>query len=92
VLFEKFVEQHGVHLVVAHAAESDRRFEFHKRSQLFVRVHNVTLSVPAMRVSNADCSSLTINGSDITQAATAFLEIVGDDLPIFHRPVYLTDY
>ena len=28
------------------------RFQFHKRSQLFSRVHNVTLSVAAMRVSN----------------------------------------
>jgi hypothetical protein len=28
----------------------NRRFQFHKCSQLFVRVHNETLSVVAMRV------------------------------------------
>jgi hypothetical protein len=36
-------------------------FQFHKRSQYFIRVHNVTLSV-AMRVSNPDRSPLRING------------------------------
>jgi hypothetical protein len=34
------------------AASPSRRFEFHKRSQLFIRVRNETLSVAAMRVSN----------------------------------------
>jgi hypothetical protein len=29
-------------------------FQFHKRSQFFIRVHNETLSVAAMRVSNPD--------------------------------------
>jgi hypothetical protein len=33
---------------------ANRRFEFDKRSQLFIRVHNETLSVAAMRVSNED--------------------------------------
>jgi hypothetical protein len=33
------------------AASADRRFEFDKRSQLFIRMHNETLSVVAMRVS-----------------------------------------
>jgi hypothetical protein len=40
----------------------NRRFEFEKRSQLFIRVHNETLSVAAMRVNNPDCSTLGING------------------------------
>jgi hypothetical protein len=31
-------------------ARANRRFEFHKRGQLFIRTHNVTLPV-AMRVS-----------------------------------------
>jgi hypothetical protein len=31
-----------------------RRFQFHKRSQLFIRVHNVTLSVSAVCVCNED--------------------------------------
>jgi len=34
----------------------NRRFEFHKSRQLFIRVHNETLSVVAMRVNNPDCS------------------------------------
>jgi anti-sigma B factor antagonist len=33
-----------------------RRFEFHKHSQLFIRVHNETLSVVAMRVCNKERS------------------------------------
>jgi hypothetical protein len=39
----------------------NRRFEFQKRSQLFIRVHNETLSVAAMRVCNPDCSPVGIN-------------------------------
>jgi hypothetical protein len=42
-------------------ARADRRFEFEKRRQLFIRAHNEALSV-AMRVSNPDCSPLGING------------------------------
>ena len=37
-------------------------FEFEKRSQHFIRVDNETLSVPAMRVSNEDCSPAGIHG------------------------------
>jgi hypothetical protein len=37
-------------------ATSDRRFEFQKRRQLFVRVHNVTLPVAAMCVNSPDRS------------------------------------
>jgi hypothetical protein len=33
-----------------------------KRSQLFIRVHNETFSVAAMRVCNPDCSALGIDG------------------------------
>jgi hypothetical protein len=32
--------------------ESNRRFEFNKRSQLFIRTHNETLSVAAMQQNN----------------------------------------
>jgi hypothetical protein len=35
----------------------NRRFEFQKRRQLFIRVYNETLPVIAVRVSNEDCSS-----------------------------------
>jgi hypothetical protein len=38
-----------------------RRFEFHKRSQLFIRTHNETLSVAAMCVCNKDRSPVGIN-------------------------------
>jgi len=37
------------------------RFEFKKLSQLFIRVHNEPLPIAAMRVSNPDCSPLTIH-------------------------------
>jgi hypothetical protein len=34
------------------AASANRRFQFHKRSQLFIGVHNEALTVVAMRVNN----------------------------------------
>ena len=40
--------------------------------------------VVAMRVSNPERSPLTIHRSNVAQAPTAFLEIVGDYLPILH--------
>jgi hypothetical protein len=36
----------------AHCGGANRRFEFHKRGQLFIGVHNETLFVVTMRVSN----------------------------------------
>jgi hypothetical protein len=44
------------------AATPNRRFEFEKRSELFIRVHNEPLSVIAMRVSNEDRSPVAIQG------------------------------
>src|SRR5207247_2266334 len=38
------------------AASANHRFKFHKRGQLFIRTHNETLSVAAMRVSDEDRS------------------------------------
>jgi len=35
-------------------ARPNRRFEFHKPAEFFIRVHNKTLSVVAMRVRNPD--------------------------------------
>ena len=35
---------------------ADRRFELQKSRQLFISADNETLSVPAMRVNNPDCS------------------------------------
>src|SRR5882724_1063180 len=40
---------------------ASRRLEFHKGSQLFIRVHNETFSVTAMCVSNPDRSPVGIN-------------------------------
>jgi hypothetical protein len=34
------------------------QFKFHKRSQLFIGVHNETLSVVTMRVCDPDCSTV----------------------------------
>jgi len=46
----------------AKAATANRRFQFYKRSQLFIRVHNETLSVAAMSVCDPDCSPFAIQG------------------------------
>jgi hypothetical protein len=43
------------------AATPNRRFDFEKRSQLFVCAHNETLSVGAMCVNNKDCSPVRIH-------------------------------
>jgi len=43
------------------AASTSRPFKFNKRSQLFIRTHDETLSVAAMRVSNPDRSPVGIN-------------------------------
>ena len=48
--------------MIGRCGGSNRRFDFQKRGQLFIRVHNETLSVAAMRVSNPDCWPLGING------------------------------
>jgi hypothetical protein len=40
----------------------DEAGKLQKRSQLFIRVHNETFSVAAMRVCNPDCSALGIDG------------------------------
>jgi hypothetical protein len=43
------------------AASADRHFKFHKRRELFIRVHNETLSIVAMHVSDEDRSPGEIN-------------------------------
>ena len=50
-------------------------FKFDKRGQLFVRVHNETLSVVAMCVSNEDCSPARIHGRNAAPTPTGFAEI-----------------
>jgi hypothetical protein len=44
------------------AATANHRFEFQKRSELFIRAHNERLSVVAMRVCNPDCSTARSHG------------------------------
>jgi len=57
------------------------RFKFDKRSQLFIRTHNETLSVAAMRVNNEDRSPVRINRRDTAPTPTGVAEIVRDDFP-----------
>ena len=64
-------------------AETNRPFQFQKRRQLFIRVHNETLSV-AMRVHNPDRSPFAIQGRDVAPTPTCSAEIVSDDFPIPH--------
>ena len=45
--------------------------------QPFIRVHNETLSVVAMRVGNEDCSPVRIYGWHTAPTPTGFAEIVG---------------
>lgn len=48
------VNRPHVHSTAIELNESNRRFEIHKRRQLFIGAHNITLSVAAMRVNNKD--------------------------------------
>jgi hypothetical protein len=40
----------------------NRQFHFQKCGQLFIRTHNVTLSIAPVRINNPDCSPVGING------------------------------
>jgi len=53
-------------------ARANRRFEFHKRSQLFIRVHNETLAVAAMRISYKDRSPVAIQSRNAAPTPTGF--------------------
>jgi hypothetical protein len=58
------------------AGAVNRRFEFHKRSQLFLLAHNETLSVAAMSVGNENRSPFGIHGWDATPTPSGFAELV----------------
>jgi hypothetical protein len=45
-----------------HSSEPGRGLWLQKRRQLFISVHNETLSVVTMRVNNPDCSPFGIDG------------------------------
>jgi len=66
------------------AISLSRCVEFKKRRQLFIRVHNETFSVAAMRVSNEDRSPVGIHGCDTAPTPTGFAQIVSDYLPVLH--------
>jgi hypothetical protein len=53
----------------------NRRFEFDKRRQLFIRTHNETLSVAAMCVSNEIVRPLESIAEDAAPTPTGFAEI-----------------
>jgi hypothetical protein len=54
---------------------ANRRFQLHKCSQLFIRMHNETLSVAAMRVCDEDCSPVGINAETQPQLQPALLRL-----------------
>jgi hypothetical protein len=56
---------------------SNRRFKFHKCSQLFIRTHNEMLSV-TVRVHGEHRSPLRIPGGYAAPTPTGFAEIVSD--------------
>jgi hypothetical protein len=60
------------------------RFQFSKHSQLFIRSHNESLSVIAMRVCNEDCSPARIHGCNTAPTPPGFAEFVSDDFPVLH--------
>jgi hypothetical protein len=56
----------------------NRRLQFQKRGQLFIRSHNETLSVIAMCVCDPDRLPVGINRRDAAPTPTGFAEIVGE--------------
>jgi hypothetical protein len=54
------IEQEPVRVFVS--VQFHRRFQFHKRGQLFICPDNEPLSIIKMRVSNEGCSSARIQG------------------------------
>jgi hypothetical protein len=53
----------------------------------FIRAHNETLCVVAVRVNNPDRSPVGINRWDVTVAPTALLEIIGVYFPVLHASI-----
>jgi hypothetical protein len=54
----------------------NRRFKFEKRRQLFIGMHNETLSVSAMRVSNPDGSPVGIKTGNCSMRSTGQTAVV----------------
>jgi hypothetical protein len=49
------------------------------QSTFFIRTHNETLSVAAIRICNKDWLPVGVNRRDITPTPTGFAEIVSND-------------
>jgi len=70
------------------AASANRKFQFQKRRQPFLGLHDVTLSIAAMRVSSPDRSSVGINRCDAAPSLTCFTQIISDDFPALFREMF----
>src|SRR6266478_5514352 len=66
------------------SASANHRFKFQKLRPLFIGVHNESLSVVVMRVSNEDRPPVTIYSCNTAPIPSGFAEIVGDDFPVLH--------
>jgi hypothetical protein len=64
---------------------SNRRLQFDNAVRFFVRSHNETLPVGAVRVCNPDCSPFGINRCDAAPTPTGFAQIVSDDFSVPFR-------
>jgi hypothetical protein len=53
--------------------------------RLFIRVHNETLSIVAVRIGNERRSPATIHGCNTAPTPSGFAEIVSDDFPILFQ-------
>jgi hypothetical protein len=66
------------------AATATHRFEFHKRSQLFVGMHNKAPSVVAMRICNKDYLPVGSDRRDATPTEFGLAKSIGNLLPVLH--------
>ena len=60
-------------------------FKFKKRCQLIIRVHDKSLPVVAMRVSNEGRSPVGIHSCDAAPTPSGFAQIASDDFPVLHK-------
>jgi hypothetical protein len=67
---------------MARRQAASRRFQFQKRRQLLIGVHNEALSVIAVRIRNPDCSPAEVYSCNAAPTPTGFAEIVSDDRTI----------
>jgi hypothetical protein len=64
----------------AQKVDTSRSFQFQKRSQLFVRTRDETLSIAAIRVN----IQIVLPSQSTAETPSGFLEIVRDDFPVLH--------